>query len=132
MTINDQIKDEKLQYDINREAAKISALSSGKLHKYEYLTGEDILPSNQQQMIEQAKFIYSPLGKAFNKQIKGIEDQGKKLVDALNTLKSDNNKKIEIKNEDIIPESAFTSDEAKEELNKILKIEKNVDREKLV
>ena len=46
MTINDQIKDEKLKYDINREAAKISALSSGKLHKYEYLTGEDILPSN--------------------------------------------------------------------------------------
>ena len=43
MTINDQIKDEKLQYNINREAAKISALSSGKLHKYEYLTGEDIL-----------------------------------------------------------------------------------------
>ena len=132
MTINDQIKDKKLQYDTNREAAKISALSSGKLHKYEYLTGEDILPSNQQQMIEQAKFIYSPLGKAFNKQIKGIEDQGKKLVDALNTLKSDNNKKIEIKNKDIVPKSAFASDEAKEEINKILKIEKNVDREKLV
>ena len=53
MTINDQIKDEKLQYDINREATKISALSSGKLHKNEYLTGEDILPSNQQQIIEQ-------------------------------------------------------------------------------
>ena len=50
MTINDQIRDEKLQYDINREAAKISALSSGKIHKYEYLTGEDIVPSNQQQM----------------------------------------------------------------------------------
>ena len=48
MTINDQIKDEKLQYNINREAAKISTLSSGKLHKYEYLAGEDILPSNQQ------------------------------------------------------------------------------------
>ena len=46
MTINDQIKDEKLRYNINREAAKISALSSGKIHKYEYLTGEDILPSN--------------------------------------------------------------------------------------
>ena len=57
MTINDQIKDEKLQYDINREAAKISALSSGKLHKYEYLTGEDILPSYQQQIIQQTKFI---------------------------------------------------------------------------
>ena len=52
MTINNQIKDEKLQYDVNREAAKISALSSGKLHKYEYLTGKDILPSNQQQIIE--------------------------------------------------------------------------------
>ena len=77
MTINDQIKDEKLQYDINREAAKISALSSGKIHKYEYLTGEDILPSNQQQIIEQAKFTYSLLGKAFEKQIKTIEDQRK-------------------------------------------------------
>ena len=86
MTINDQIKDEKLQYNINREAAKISALSSGKLHKYEYLTGEDILPSNQQQIIEQTKFTYSPLGKAFDKQIKTIEDQGKKQVDALEKL----------------------------------------------
>ena len=56
MTIEDQIKDEKLQYDINGEAAKILALSSGKIDKYEYLTGEEILPSNQQQIIEQAKF----------------------------------------------------------------------------
>ena len=70
MTIEDQIKDEKLQYDINREAAKISALSSGKTDKYEYLTGEEILPSNQQQIIQQAKFNYSPLGKVFEKQIK--------------------------------------------------------------
>ena len=76
MTINDQIKDEKLPYDINREAAKISALSSGKIHKYEYLTGKDILPSNQQQLIEQSKFTYSLLGKVFEKQIKTIEDQG--------------------------------------------------------
>ena len=96
MTINDQNKDEKLQYDINREAAKISALSSGKPHKYEHLTGEDILPSNQQQIIEETKFTYSPLGKAFDKQIKTIEDQGKKQGDALNTLKSDN--KITTKN----------------------------------
>ena len=86
MTINDQIKDEKLQYDINREAAKISALSTGKLHKYEYLTGEDILPSNQQQIIEQTKFTYPALGKAFDKQIKTIEYQGKKQVDALEKL----------------------------------------------
>ena len=77
MTIKDQIRDEKLQYDINREAAKISALSSSKTHKYEYLTGEDILQSNQQQIIEQAKFTYSTLGKTFEKQTKTIEDQGK-------------------------------------------------------
>ena len=65
MIINDQINDEKLQYDINREAAKILVLSSGKVHKYEYLTGEDILPSNQQQIIEEARFTYSSLEKAF-------------------------------------------------------------------
>ena len=87
MAINDQLRDEKLWYDINREAAKISALSSGKIHKYEYLTGEDILPSNQQQIIEEAIFTYSPLGKSFEKQIKTIEDQGKKQVDALKVLK---------------------------------------------
>ena len=87
MTINDQIRDEKQRYDINREAAKISALSSGKIHKYEYLTGEDILPSNQQQMIEQARFNYSPLGKAFEKQAKTIEDQGQKQINALKVLK---------------------------------------------
>ena len=78
MTIDDQIRDEKLQYDINSKAAEISAKSSGKLHKYEYLTDEEILPSNQQQIIDQAKFTYSPVGKAFEKQIKTIEDQGKK------------------------------------------------------
>ena len=58
-----------MQYNINREAAKISVLSSGKINKYENLTGEEILPSNQRQIIEQAKFAYSPLGKAFEKQI---------------------------------------------------------------
>ena len=88
MTIENQIKDEKLQYDINREAAKITALSSGKIDKYEYLTGEEILPSNQQQIIEQAKFTYSSLGKVFEKQTKTIEDQGKKQVDGLETLKT--------------------------------------------
>ena len=57
MTINDQIRDEKLQYDINRKAAEISAKSSGKLHKYEYLTGEEILPSNQQQIIKRLDLL---------------------------------------------------------------------------
>ena len=70
MTIEDKIKDEKLQYNIDREAAKILALSSGKIDKYEYLTVEEILSSNQQQIIEQAKFAYSPLGNAFEKQTK--------------------------------------------------------------
>ena len=88
MTINDQIRDEKLQYDINREAAKISALSSGKIDKYEYLTGKEILPSNQQQIIEQAKFAYSPLGKVFEKQIKTIEDQGERQAEVLENLKA--------------------------------------------
>ena len=76
MTINDQTRDQKLQYDINRKAAEISVLWSGKIDKYEYLTGKEILPSNQQQIIEQTKFSYSPWGKAFEKHIKTIEDQG--------------------------------------------------------
>ena len=96
MTIEDQIKDEKLQYDINREAAKISALSSGKIGKYEYLTGEEILPSNQQQIIQQAKFTYSPLGKAVEKQIKTIKDQGIKQVKAI----QDNKQLVNINNND--------------------------------
>ena len=71
MTIDDQIRDGKL------EAVKVSHLLSTKIGKYEYLTGEEILPSNQKQIIEQSKFTYSPLGKAFEKQIKTIEDHGK-------------------------------------------------------
>ena len=131
MTIEDKIKDEKLQYDINTEAAKISALSSGKIDKYEYLTGEEILPSNQQQIIEQAKFTYSPLGKAFEKQTKTIKGQGEKQIKAI----QDNNKQlakiqgVTIKN--IFPQNIL-NDEAKREIDKILEIEKTVDREKLV
>ena len=83
MIINDQIKDEKIQYDINRETFKISALSSGNIHEYEYLTSEDILRSNQQQVTQQVRFTYSLLGKAFKKQIKTIEDQSQKQVEVL-------------------------------------------------
>ena len=88
MTIDDQIRNKKLQYDINREAAKISTLLSGKIFKYEYLTGEEILPSNQQQIIEQTNFTYFSLGKTFGKQTKTIEDQGERQVDALKFLES--------------------------------------------
>ena len=65
MTVNDQLEDEKLQHDIVRQAAKVLALSSGNINECEYLTGEEILPSNQKQVIEQSKFTYSPLGEAF-------------------------------------------------------------------
>ena len=74
MTIDDKIRDEKLEYNINREAAKRSALSSGKIDKYKYLTGKEIVPPDQKRVIEQAKFNYSPLVKAFEKQIKAVEN----------------------------------------------------------
>ena len=74
MTIDDKIEDGKLQYDIDREVAKISTLTAGKIDKYEYPTGAEILPSNQRQILEQAKFTYSPQEKAFEKQIKTIEE----------------------------------------------------------
>ena len=77
MTFDDKIRDEKLQYDINREATNISVLSSRITDKYERLTEEEMLASNQRQIIEQAKFTYSPLGKAFEKQKKTIEEEGK-------------------------------------------------------
>ena len=83
MTIDDQIKDEKLQYDISKETAKISGLSSGQTNKYEYVTGEEILPSNQKQIIESAKLTYLLLGKAFEKQTKTNEDQREKQVEAI-------------------------------------------------
>ena len=83
MTVDDQIRNEKLQYDVDREASKISALSPGKIDKYEYLKGEELLPSNQKQIVEQAKFTYSPLGKVFEKQIKTIEDQGRKQINVI-------------------------------------------------
>ena len=70
MAIDDTIRDEKLRNNINSEAAKLSALSSGKIDKYEYLTGEEILSSNQRQIIKQAKFTYSLLGTSFEKQTK--------------------------------------------------------------
>ena len=126
MTIEDQIKDEKLQYDINRAAAKISALSSGKLDKYEYLTGEEILPSNQQQIIQQAKFNYSPLGKALEKQRKTIEDQREKQVD---DLKTSYKKLPSIK--DFVPTEKFNP-KIMAEIKRIEEIEKNVDRDKMV
>ena len=97
MTTDDKIRDENLQYDINIEAAKISALLSGKIDKYEYLTGEEILPSNRRQ-IKQANFTYSSLAKA-------LEKQTEKQVCALNL-----NGKLDVlkKIEDIFPKNLLT------------------------
>ena len=102
MTIDDKIRNEKLQYDINGEAAKISALSSRKIDKYECSTGEEILPSYQRRVTEQAKFTYACLGKALEKQtkttkvqgkkqIKTLEDHGKQLVQSNELIKKDLN-----------------------------------------
>ena len=73
MRIDDKVRNEKLQYNINREAAKLSALSSRKIGKCKHLTGEEIFPSDQSRIIEQPKFAYSPRGKAFEKQTKTIK-----------------------------------------------------------
>ena len=133
MTIEDHIKDEKLQYDINREAAKISALSSGKLDKYEYLTGEEILPSNQQQIIHQAKFNYSPLGKAIEKQRKTIEDHGKKQVEAI----QDNKQLVSINKGDykdkllLSKEREIFKDISNKRLNKIEEMNNKIDYDDL-
>ena len=136
MTTDDQIRDEKLQYDINREAAKTSALSLNKFSKYEYLTGEKILPSNQKQMIEQAKFTYSPFGKAFEKEIKTIEDQWEKQIKAIqNQVQVETIKKYYYDDEDsrLISESKEIFNElAKERLNETTKLEENVNRDDLV
>ena len=133
MTIEDQIKDEKLQYDINREAAKISALSSGKLDKYEYLTGEEIVPSNQEQIIQQAKFNYSPLGKAIEKQRKTIEDQGKEQVKAI----QDNKQLVSINKNDskdkllLSKEREIFKDISDKRLNKIEELNNKIDYDDL-
>ena len=75
------------QYDLDRKAAKISALSSNNLDKYEYLTGEDLglKPST----IEQAKFEYSPLGKMFNKGL-SENDQKEGLFKRLKNIEGKN------------------------------------------
>ena len=78
MTIGGKVRDENSQFEINREADKISSLSSSKIDKYNYLTGKVILLSSWRHVTEQAKFTYSLLGKASGKQTKTIEGQGRK------------------------------------------------------
>ena len=78
MTMDDQIRDEKLQYDINRAAAKISGLPWGKISRNKHLTGDEILLTQQHTLIEEVKFSCFHLGKAFEKQLKTIEQHRKR------------------------------------------------------
>ena len=121
MAIYDKIKDEKLQYGINRKAAKISALSSGKIVKHEYLTGEEILPYDQNRVKEQAKFTYSPIRKAFKKQIT-TGNQERKQVEVLEVLKPEKNQ-LGLKSCDGVFPKVMSTNETKNEIHEIKKSE---------
>ena len=123
MTIDDKIRDEKLQNDITREVAKLLALSSGKIDEYKYLTGEEILPSNQRQIIEQAKFAYSPFGKAFEKQTE-------KQVGALKSLDF-SNKKDELQKIEGIFQQNLMNDLIRVKLKKTVKLQDVIKKDDL-
>ena len=128
MAIDSKIGDEKLQYDIDREAAKISALSSGKIDKSKYLTGEKVLCSNQRQVIEQAKFTYSPLGKAFKKQTRIIVEQGREQNEAIQVhgkqlLKSSSKKEFLL----LLKQKEIFSEFSNERIKKIQDLSKQID-----
>ena len=144
MTVTDQIKilDGKIvqneaQYDLDKKTAEISALSSNNLEKYEYLTGEDLglKPST----VEQAKFEYSPLGKAFNKELEKEEDKKEELLKRLENTEDKNEKQLKaIKNknsENIKEVTDFVNQplslEAKGLIEEIKVIQKDVDYRKL-
>ena len=118
-----------MQYDINRETAKVSALSSGKINKYEYLTGEEILPSNQKQIIEQVKFTYSSLGEAFEKQARTTEEQEEKQVVTLKALEPSNKQLPSIK--DFISKEKLNP-EFMNKLERIEEEEKKADRSEII
>ena len=126
--LNRKMKQNESQYDLGRKAAKISALSSNNLDKYEYLTGEDL--GLKTSTVEQAKFEYSPLGKIFNK---GLSEDDKKegLLKRLKNIEDKN----KVKNKDIKEVTDFVdqplSSEANELIEEIKTIQKNVNNRKL-
>ena len=139
MTIDDKIRDEKLQYNINREAANISVLSSGKVDKYEYLTGEEIIPLDQKRVMEQAKFTYSLFGKAFEKhknnwrskkkKIRTLEEHEKQLVESNELIKKDFNI-----DKDSIPleEQKKISESVNERSSEFVNLEKRINLDNLI
>ena len=92
--LNRKIKQNESQYDLDREAAKISTLSSNNLDKYELLTGEDL--NLKPSTVEQAKFEYSPLGRIFNKALNKYEDKKEGLLKRLKNIEDKNEKLLEI------------------------------------
>ena len=111
-------------------------MSSNKFNKYEYLTGEEILPSNQKQMIQQAKFTYSPLSKAFEKQIKTIEKQREKQIKAIqNQGQVKTIKKYTYDAEDsplILKKKEIFNKLADKRLDDITKLDEKVNRDDLI
>ena len=118
MEIDDRIRDEKFQY--HREAAQISAFSSGKINNYEYLTGEEIFPSDYSRIIEEAKLTYSPLGKALKNKEKQLKSKQKKQLKALEVLKPEENKE-EIKSVEGLFAKYMRTNEIKNKINDIKK-----------
>ena len=108
----------------------MSVLTSGKIDKHECLTGEEILPSDENRIIEQAKFTYSPLGKKFEKQMKTIEDQGIKKVEALKALKPEENQELETTKR-LFPEK-IKNNEIKNEMDEIKKREEKIKQKDLL
>ena len=112
-----------MQYDINREAVKISALSSGKIDKYEYLTGEEILSFNKREIIKRAKFAYFPFGKVFEKQTE-------KQVGVIESL-DPSNKKDELKQIDGIFQQNLMNDLIRAKLKETVKLQDIIKKDDL-
>ena len=132
MATDEKIKDEKLQCNINIKVGKISILLSGKIDKYEYLAGKEILPSDQSRTIEQANFTYSPLGKALEKQTKTIKDQGEKQVKAIKNRIKRQILDTEQKPITDLFSKGLLSEEVICELNKTEETEQKIDRDDLI
>ena len=123
MKIDDKIKDEKLQYDIDREAVKISALSSGKIDMYEYLTDKEILLFDQSRIIEKAKFTYSSSGKAFENKQKRLRSKEKNKLKLWEVLDPEKLKSVE----GLFPRE-MKNDEIKNKIDEIKKWENKLSK----
>ena len=105
--IDNKIKANQAQYDLDRLTAKISALSSGELRKYDYLTGEDL--GYRPSVLEQTKFDYSPLGKVFNKGLDDKDDKKEGLLNRLKNIEENQNVNNNDKNKKTNDESELSS-----------------------